>query len=190
MSSHFSCWGTLGGGDVNSWTSLQTPAVVELRGRVLLCCGSSTLRICGVTLFHASAFSLNLPLDQSVCVVPVWPWQSFPCRWSSAAGSFRCAAARRNIKRWSCDIVHPESGWTSQSPSLNGWLTGRYAAIKQETQSQMTCKIPITVLNLQFMIYPWFFSCVFGQKLMTGQAHHDIWPCSSCHSRGLTSSWI
>lgn len=88
--------------------------------------------------------SLNLPLDQSVCAVPVWPWQSFPCRWSSVAGSFRCAASHLNIKRWSCDIGRRESGWTSQCPSLNGWLTGRYAAITQERRNhelaQITCK--------------------------------------------------
>lgn len=92
--------------------------------------------LCAVTCFFCSVFSLNLPLDQSVCVVPVWPWQSFPCQWSSVAGSFRCAAAHLNIKRWSYDIVRRESGWTSQCPSLNGWLIGRYAVIKQERRTQ------------------------------------------------------
>lgn len=83
-----------------------------------------------------SILSLNLPLDQSECVVPVWPWQSSPCQWSSATGSFRCAAAHLNIKRWSYDIVHQESGWTSQCPSLNGWLIGRYAVIKRDRSTR------------------------------------------------------
>lgn len=166
------------------------------------CCGSSTFRFalffqhaCCVTLFHDAPccfwffflFSLNLPLDQSVCAVPVWPWQSFPCRWSSVAGSFQCAASHLNIKRWSCDIGRQESGWTSQCPSLNGWLTGRYAAITQERHNQelaqITCKISVTDCFDLIIYILVFFSCVFGQKLMTGQANPDNWPSSFRHSR-------
>lgn len=105
---------------------------------------------------YVFALSLNLPLDRSVCVVPVWPWQSFPCRWSSVAGSFRCAASHLNIKRWSYDIVHRESGWTSQCPSLNGWLTGRYAAIKQERHNQELAQI-----TFAFWTYSLWFSLDF-----------------------------
>lgn len=185
------------------WThgaSRQTPAVAWVTRCVLLRCGSSTFTICSFLSAcllcrsfpwrYVLLFSLNLPLDQSVCDVPVWPWQSFPCRWSSVAGSFRCAASHLNIKRWSYDIVHQESGWTSQCPSLNGWLTGRYAATKQERHDQelpwITCKIPVTDCY-ELIVYDLslIFSCVFGQKLMTGQANPDIWPSSSCHSHAL-----
>lgn len=71
--------------------------------------------------------SLNSPLCRSICVVPVWPWQSFPCQWFWVAGSFQCAVAHLNTRQWSCDIGHQVSGSTSQCPSLSDWLTRRYA---------------------------------------------------------------
>lgn len=118
----------------------KTPAAVQVTRcycpeKSSIC--ASISGICVRLCVFCSVFSLNLPLDQSVCAVPVWPWQSFPCQWSSVAGSFQCAAAHLNIKRWSYDIVRRESGWTSQCPSLNGWLIGRYAVIKQETHTSM-----------------------------------------------------
>lgn len=129
------------------WTheaTLQNTSCGLSHKMLLLCWGprkkssisASISGICMQLHVFCSKLSLNPPLDQSVCVVPVWPWQSFPCQWSSVAGSFRCAAAHLNIKRWSYDIVHRESGWTSQCPSLNGWLIGRYAVIKQERRTQ------------------------------------------------------
>lgn len=43
------------------------------------------------------------PLGRSMCVWPVWLWQSCPCRWSSAGGSCRRAAVRLWRRSQSCD---------------------------------------------------------------------------------------
>lgn len=161
----------------------------------LLCCDASTFSICSFLsprffgqLYPQPYMFLFSPLDQSVCAGPVWPWQSFPCRWSSVAGSFRCAASHLNIKRWSYDIVRRESGWTSQCLSLNGWLTGRYAAIKQERDTIMSYHHYLQNFShwLLWTDSLWFileFSCVSGQKT-------DDWTSESwCSTKFLPFTW-
>ncbi len=45
--------------------------------------------------------SWSSPLVLWECVVPIWPWQSCPCRWFWGAGSCRYVAAHRHRRRWS-----------------------------------------------------------------------------------------
>ena len=72
------------------------------------------------------------PPCPSECGGPAWPWRSFPCRWSWADGSCRCAAARRSRRRWSSCTGHPASGWTGWWPCLSGWPPATHAGRKRE----------------------------------------------------------
>ncbi len=101
------------------------------------CLAVFTLPVQSGTFLRYIAFYLsvlNSPLCQSVCVVPVWPWQNCPCRWFWAGGSFRCVAAHLSTRRWSYDIGHQASGSTSLYPSLSGWPTGRYAVERERNR--------------------------------------------------------
>lgn len=71
------------------------------------------------------------PLCPSGCGGPAWPWQSFPCRWSWAGGSCRCAAARPSRRRLSSCIWRPANGWTGLWPCLNGWPPVTHAGRKE-----------------------------------------------------------
>lgn len=94
-----------------------------------------------------TVFIINSPLCRSVCVVPVWPSQSCLCRWFWAAGSFRCAGARLNTRRWSYDIGHRVSGWTSRYLSLIGWPTGRYAEERETNRQYNQTKHTLPVIS-------------------------------------------
>lgn len=83
----------------------------------------------------------NSPLCRSKCVVPVWLWQSCPCRWFWAADSFQCVAAHLNTRQWSYDIGHQASGLTSRYPSLSGWPTERYAEERETERKTISVTI-------------------------------------------------
>lgn len=84
------------------------------------------------------------PPFPSGCGGPAWPWRSFPCQWSWAGGSCRCAAARRSRRRWSSCTGRPASGWTDWWPCLSGWPPATHAGRKGEGEVTHCANASIT----------------------------------------------